>query len=419
MTPWMSKTFGSVLKQHGDAGPGFDVLRLFLALAILASHVAAITGTRGIFPSTIDLFFHLFNGGARAVTNATAATVDYTSGIPAVPKGLSRPIVLSHVPMFFALSGFLVAGSAFRTRKVLPFLALRFFRIFPALCVEVVLSAIVIGATFTMLPLYDYYRAYQFWTYFGNIIGIVQMQLPGVVFGGVGDAHTVNANLWTLPGELHSYLILSFLMMTGFVFNRIIYSGLFAAATLALLIANLFFDYNARAGILANDINVYYFAVGVMFFIWREYIPHSLPAFVIGAISSYFLIEWAYGVYFVPIALTYVTIFLGLTNLGSNRFIKSGDYSYGIYLYGFPLCQVLVTVFVGIRHNFFGLLLPTIVCTLLFAFLSWHLVEKRFLRLRKYFSRKSAKIAEELHPDLGKADEATRTVEAPGPVEGR
>ena len=51
------------------------------------------------------------------------------------------------------------------------------------------------------------------------------------------------------------------------------------------------------------------------------------------------------------------------------------------------------------RNNYFGLLTATVICTTGFAFLSWHLVEKRFLRLRKYFSAKSAKIFEELHPD--------------------
>jgi peptidoglycan/LPS O-acetylase OafA/YrhL len=75
---------------------------------------------------------------------------------------------------------------------VLPFLGLRFFRIFPALCVEVALSAIVIGALFTSLPLSEYFSSTGFFVYFGNILGIVQMHLPGVTFGG---NDVVNANL--------------------------------------------------------------------------------------------------------------------------------------------------------------------------------------------------------------------------------
>jgi peptidoglycan/LPS O-acetylase OafA/YrhL len=68
--------------------------------------------------------------------------------------------------MFFALSGFLVIGSAFRTRRVLPFLTLRFFRIFPPLLVEVTLSAVVIGAIYTTLPLDGYYTSKGFLTDF-------------------------------------------------------------------------------------------------------------------------------------------------------------------------------------------------------------------------------------------------------------
>jgi peptidoglycan/LPS O-acetylase OafA/YrhL len=65
-----------------------------------------------------------------------------------------------------------------------------------------------------------------------------------------------------------------------------------------------------------------------------------------------------------------------------------------------------------LRGNYFGLLFSAILCTGLFAFLSWHLVEKRLLKLRKYFSRQSAKIAEDLHPDLlpPRDMEARRTV---------
>jgi peptidoglycan/LPS O-acetylase OafA/YrhL len=398
------ETFGDILKRHGGAGPGFDLLRLALAIAILLSHLAVIGDTRGIFAEIADLFLRLIGHAPMLPHEAVQVAAPVHQHPPAIPDmglsrmGLTRPIVLTHVPMFFALSGFLVAGSAFRTKRVLPFLGLRFLRIFPALCVEVVLSAILIGTAFTTLPFNEYFSSRGFWTYFGNIGGFVQMWLPGVYFHDGSDA--VNGNLWTLPAEFHSYLILSFLLIAGVVFNRTIFSLAFVLVTVGLLTANFAYGYNATSGLLAGDVNVYYFFVGVMFFLWRERIPHSSWLFIPCVVATYFLMRWQHGVYITPLLLTYATVFIGLINFPRFRLVQSGDYSYGIYLYGFPISQMLATTFpAALRNNFFGLMCSALVCTLLFAFLSWHLIEKRFLKLRKYFSIQSAKIAENLHPD--------------------
>ena len=390
------KTFGKILEEHDGAGPGFDLLRLSLAIAILMSHVVAVGETRGFFPELMQMFLHLLGHAQSHASGASAvATADQVNSLR-IPFG--RPFAVSHVPMFFALSGFLVAGSALRTKRLFPFLALRFFRIFPALCVEVVLSAVVIGGIFSTLPFEKYYSSQGFLTYFGNIVGIVQMELPGVLFSS-GDPVAVNANLWTLPSEFHSYLALALLMVTGIAFKRGIFTSLFVVVTAALLVSNIFFDYNAKPFILAGDINVYYFYVGAIFYVWRDRIPYAFWLFIPCVVCTYLLMFSTHAVYLVPIMLTYVTVFLGLTAFPTNRLLRSGDYSYGIYLYGFPITQVLASSFPALRHNYLGLVFSAILGTSLFAMLSWHLIEKRFLRLRKYFSPKSAKIAEELHPE--------------------
>jgi peptidoglycan/LPS O-acetylase OafA/YrhL len=395
----VQKNFGQILRDHNGAGPGFDFLRLALALAILLAHLAPIGVTRGIIGEVANVFLNLLGYSTMPPLNVGPALIQGTTHAPAVPNmglnqmGITKPIVLSHVPMFFALSGFLVAGSAFRTKRVFPFLALRFFRIFPALCVEVVLSAILIGSFFTTLPLREYFSSFEFWTYFGNIIGIVQMELPGVIFYN-GDV-AVNANLWTLPAEFYSYLILSVLMVSALAFNRTLFSVSFLLATAALIIANIGYDYNVGAGLLATDVNVYYFFVGVIFFLWRDHIPYSIWLLIPCVIISYFLMLSPHGTYITPALLAYITVFVGLTNMPKSRLLQSGDYSYGIYLYGFPISIVLAESFPMLRNNFFVLAAFSIICTGVFAFLSWHLVEKRFLKLRKYFSPQSAKIAEE------------------------
>ena len=72
-------------------------------------------------------------------------------------SGLFGPQILIIVPAFFALSGFLVAGSAVRVRSVRTFIAFRALRILPALCVEITVSALILGPIVTSLSLHDSY----------------------------------------------------------------------------------------------------------------------------------------------------------------------------------------------------------------------------------------------------------------------
>ncbi len=70
------------------------------------------------------------------------------------------------LPMFFCLSGFLVAGSLARTKTLISFIGFRVLRIVPALCVEVTLSALVLGTIFTTLPAREYFSSIEFFKYF-------------------------------------------------------------------------------------------------------------------------------------------------------------------------------------------------------------------------------------------------------------
>lgn len=62
-----------------------------------------------------------------------------------------------------------------------------------------------------------------------------------------------------------------------------------------------------------------------------------------------------------------------------------GDYSYGIYLYGIPVQQVVRATFPTLEDPIL-LLLLVLVVLLPLAMLSWHLIEKPVLALRKRYS---------------------------------
>ncbi len=398
------KTFAAILATTRGVGPGFDLLRLALALLIMASHCSFLAGTSGLLSHLLhDVLHGVWPTGSLDAsgppTPPTAADLAY----PPV-TGPGRPFTLSHVPMFFALSGFLVSGSAFRTRRVLPFVGLRVIRIVPALFVEIFLSAVVLGGLFTTLPLDDYYTSSGFFSYFTNVAGVIKFTLPGV-FTHDTPTDVVNSNLWTLPAELHSYLIAAVLIGTGVLFNRRIMTAIFVVATLALVVANTGFGYKDMAGTLDGDIAVYYFFAGVIFYLWKDVVPHSRALFIVALVFSYALMMSTRTAFIYPVLLTYVTLFIGLARLPQVPLLKTGDYSYGIYLYGYPISQALVVSVPALRGDMPALLASAVAVTLVFSVLSWHLVEKRFMPLKRLLSPRSAQIAVALHPDAGAASD--------------
>src|SRR6266700_475574 len=112
-------SIGTVLENRRGIGPGFDMLRVGLAFAVVCWHS-----------------FHIAQGEPHPITSL------HVFWFPGYA-------ILS---MFFALSGFLITASAMRL-SLGNFIINRGLRIVPALLVEVVLCAIVLGAIFTMLPL--------------------------------------------------------------------------------------------------------------------------------------------------------------------------------------------------------------------------------------------------------------------------
>ncbi|MBI1891545.1 MAG: acyltransferase [Burkholderiales bacterium] len=342
------RSAATVMEQNGGAGPGFDALRIGLSLCILWYH-----GTQNAYGP------------------------GYTSHVPA----FLYPVILALLPMFFCLSGFLVTGSAVRTRSVPVFLTYRGLRIFPALAVEVTLSALLLGPMVTSLPLADYFSGREFWEYFGNIVSIIRYTLPGV-FTDNPVPHIVNVSLWTLRPEFYCYVMMAFFMFSGLVYKRLWYTLAFAGATAALTILNIADGFGAPTSTFPWHVILYYFFVGIFFFHWKEYVPIHFSVFVAAAALSYFMLPVRGLSYVVALPLTYCIVYLGMLKVPRLPLLQNGDYSYGIYLFHFPIQQALVYFFPVLRE--WWLLLPVAApLTVLFAAGSWHWIEKPSLGLKK------------------------------------
>jgi peptidoglycan/LPS O-acetylase OafA/YrhL len=359
--PGASDTFGSILDRHRGEGPGFAVLRLGLAIAILWIH-------------------------ARFLSRLPIAETGVTSlAGPHTWTGPSRVFFVFMVPAFFALSGFLVTGSALRLRATVPFLTFRILRILPALLVEVTLSALILGPLFTALPVANYFKDPQFFRYFGNIAGWITFRLPGVFESNY--VSTVNANLWTLPAEFDCYLITAVFMISGLAYNRIALSTIMAIVTATLIGFNTFSDFAVTPDQFAAHTVTYYFFVGMLLFHWRDYILARWELFGLSAIGSYIFLNLFHAIYIAPIFVTYFTIFLGVKVLPDFKWLRTRDYSYGIYLYGYPIIQALVACVPRLRGHGVLVFILAAICTMAFAALSWHGIERRALALKSRLPR--------------------------------
>lgn len=363
-------TIGQRLDEVQGFGPGFDFLRIFLAVSVVLIHAPLITGTWS----------------------------------PLDPVWMFQ---FSILPMFFALSGFLIGGSAQRL-VFSSFILNRGFRIMPALVVEIVLSALVLGPLVTSLDLASYFSDERFFRYFLSIVGLIQYELPGVFenahytrFLNGHEVGIVNGSLWTVPHEMFCYLIMSAIILLGLLkrpllvlsFTILVVSGGIALQLTAphpgRILDSLTYIFAQRGS--ARLIPA--FLAGLLFYQFRYAIPlrWSLVAGCFAGLAAIQFIgtqDWIASVLIQAITtpmLAYITVFLGLTPLPRLGILNTGDYSYGIYLYSCPIQQTVNWLLPDIRSNAFNFI-ASLVLTALFAAFSWHFIEKPALKLRKSFS---------------------------------
>ena len=343
------------LKAVEGIGPGFDHLRILLSLSIFLWHSFSISYGQS-----------------------------YAETLPVLPV----PVLLATLlPMFFGLSGFLVMGSALRTRDLQTFVTFRVLRILPALFTEIMISALVLGPLLTVTPLKRYFSDPRFFEYFGSLIGRVRFVLPGL-FSHNPAPEYVNFALWTVGPEILCYVLMSVLLLTGLFASR---RGMLFVTVgyLALMgLAGATFPVGPIVDVLPSKILVLAFLAGNLFFVFRDRIPYSHRLSTLSFAAAVGLIYvtlvtgrevWSYVA--LP-GLLYPIVTLGLADLPRMPFFHRGDYSYGIYIYGFPIQQSVAHFFPEHRVWYINLILAFPV-TLLFAIGSWHLVEKPILGVRK------------------------------------
>jgi peptidoglycan/LPS O-acetylase OafA/YrhL len=281
---------------------------------------------------------------------------------------------------FFFVSGYLILKSALSRSTPEEFIAARTLRIFPALVAAILLCAFVLGPLVSTLPAIDYFRDPLTHTFLRDAwLHRTQDALPGV-FENNPIHYVVNGPIWTLPVEWTMYMVT---LVACAIVRRKSPASRFTARSWAVLIVALLLT--AQMFPLPWPTSwmwVACFLLGSACYLSRSKMPLSLllaVAFLSVDLLCFHKLPFHLGAKLFPPALCYCVIAFGYHPAAHVKsFHRLGDYSYGLYIFAWPLQQLLVNHTGGALRLF----AISYALSLLAAVCSWHFIEKPCMALK-------------------------------------
>ena len=322
------------------------LLRLIAALAVIYSHSYAV----------------VWAGGTDWLTRMSGYT--HAGGLA--------------VDFFFLLSGFLVTKSILKNGAS-HYVFSRILRVFPALWVYVLIATFILGPLLTTHTLFDYFADQQTYNYLMHLGAgwATEWYLPGVF--EQNRSHGINGSIWSVIIEIRMYLYLLLFYLFGVFKTRLRFNTV--VGVLVVLVWSGTFDVPGISGSTDKHVALL-FCIGSLLYVNRDLVSVQ-PLIVVGAFafaaSTHNTDKFQYAYVFL---LTCVFCMVTFLKYGFF-FERYGDYSYGVYLWGWPVQQV-VAMLTPESSALFNAVVSMIV-SLALSIVSWHLIEKRALQLKPKF----------------------------------
>lgn len=320
------------------------------------------------------------------------AHTHFPDSFPHMP--IMHPRVLDLGPLavciFFFISGLLVTNSLLTKKEAVPFVISRFFRIYPAYIVMLILCVFVLGPIFTTLSTLDYFSSHQTWSFFlKNAVLNIQGQLPGVWEDM--PQKQINVSIWTIPFEVTCYIIVLF----GFILHRKFKLSHWVIVIPALIMAFLPKELSkAVLGfgyIFFERPHFFCFVIGTLFAIYKDKIKIDKTIVFSLILLTVVFYHWVSVIEF----LFPITVAITLLYCSSVKPILGWrlphDISYGIYIFHDTIMQIVCNN--GLAHTWLVCFFITAVITIPVAYLSARFIEEPALLLAKKLSAKKYPIA--------------------------
>ena len=267
---------------------------------------------------------------------------------------------------FFAISGFLIFASYERCNSLREYFSNRAWRILPGYWLSTVFC-LLIAFSFGSFHVGKFLLANL------TFANFLQPGVPGV-FAGNPANDALNGALWTIKIEVMFYVAVPLIVWLCRRLQRdAVLLGLFVASILFRIV---FANHDKIAIQLPGQLS--YFLVGALIY-------YHLPSFkrqghwiMTAALALYALHAWTGLFLFRPAAIATLTLGACLLLPQIKGPTRWGDFSYGTYLYAFPLEQLIVQAF-GHPVRAGVLFLCATPAALMAAVCSWYGVERHFL----------------------------------------
>lgn len=299
---------------------------------------------------------------------------------------------------FFAVGGYLITKSGVRN-DVLQFFWHRVLRIFPAFWVVLLVGALVVAP----LAWVGSGNAFADYLHTGpgspaayltqNVDltigqwGIYDVFATSTPYGQLGGSSVLNGSLWTLEYEWACYLVVGALVLLAVLTRARIVVPMLTALVFAVQVLRVVRPEWMAAHIpyLTNPYRVtltLVFLCGACLAMYASRVPLDDGLGVLALVTAGTALLTTGFAFVGPPAVAYLVVWLAARLPRRVRWVGArNDYSYGIYVYGFLVEQLLAHLGVhgwGYLQYSVGTLLISAAC----AWVSWHAVERPALSLK-------------------------------------
>lgn len=301
---------------------------------------------------------------------------------------------------FFTISGFLIAHSWLRSSSWLNFMTKRALRIYPGFIVAVLIGFFVVAP----IASENYKITARDLASLPLKTALLIRTEPAGAFPHNPIPQSINGSLWTIPYEFKCYLGLMFLGSIGLLTaGKRLTAGLF----LVFVALNLVYpsiaipalDRGAFAAIIGAASKwvelIAYFLAGTVFYLFRDRIPFSPWMTLFVAVSTCLASQFPpAGQIVFPLGISYLLFWFSFqAPIHFDHWARHGDFSYGIYLYAYPIQQFIAMARPGVSPIVMFILATPL--SIIAGALSWHLVEKRFLKFKRQATFHNVQISEQ------------------------